>query len=368
MSTILDRLVIWACCSALIVGSPVDTTIVVAMLAAVTTSALNGYSRSMRLRLASVGLYLAAAVVQPSFCLFLPVVYYDIYEHGSVWTILAAMAALASCFAGLPIGPAITVTCLIAVAWVLRRKLISIEHGQAELRKLRDSGQELTTQLTQKHKELLQKQDYEIRLATLNERGRIAREIHDHVGHLLSRSILQVAALIVTQEENDETLSTLSALRNTLSKAMDSIRSSVHDLHDESFDLRTRVQALVQDFSFCPIRLDYRIEREPHKEAAYCFIAIIKEGLSNIIRHSNATRVTLALLEHPALYQLVLQDNGTSFASGSGSGTTGEGLGLHSMEDRVAALGGQFLVEHHRGFRLFVSVPKGEQCSESASR
>jgi len=53
--------------------------------------------------------------------------------------------------------------------------------------------------LRQKNRELIEKQDYEIRLATLNERGRIAREIHDHVGHLLSRSILQIGALMVTK-------------------------------------------------------------------------------------------------------------------------------------------------------------------------
>ena len=45
--------------------------------------------------------------------------------------------------------------------------------------------------LTQKNKDLLEKQDYEIHVATLKERNRIAREIHDNVGHMLSRSLLQ---------------------------------------------------------------------------------------------------------------------------------------------------------------------------------
>jgi signal transduction histidine kinase len=206
--------------------------------------------------------------------------------------------------------------------------------------------------LAQRNRELLENQDYEVRLATLNERGRIAREIHDHVGHLLSRLILQIGALIVT-EEDEEKRRDLSVIRETLSQAMDSIRASVRNLHDESIDLKTQVEAIVEDFTFCPIRLDYRLEDEPEKAIAYCFIAVIKEALSNVIHHSDATLVTVILVEHPALYQLIVQDNGTELHLGSG-----EGLGLLSIEDRVRALGGQFVIEHKSGFRLFISVPK----------
>lgn len=412
MSNVVDRLLVLVLCITQLIARPIDTMTVVAVLAAVTVSALNGYLASRPFRLVSVGSYLAASAACPSLCLCLPLVYYDAFEDLSLWSALAAAGALGACFTRLPVTPATTVAALIAVSWALRVRSNAAQLRQVELRELRDSTQELTMLLTQKNKELLQRQDDEIRLATLKERGRIAREIHDHVGHLLSRSILQVGALMVTQKD-DEMRTSLSVIRDTLSQAMDSIRSSVHDLYDESFDLRTQVEELVRSFSFCEIHLNYRLESEPYKEAAYCFIAVIKEGLNNIIRHSDATLVTLALLEHPALYQLVLQDNGTGLASrlgpepfgpeapgvgassGAGAGdtsaagtalgfgaapvasevragsafraramsdegvaTTGYGLGLRSMEDRVTALGGQFLVEHQGGFRLFVSVPK----------
>ena len=52
-----------------------------------------------------------------------------------------------------------------------------------------------------KKQEPMEKQDYEIYLATLRERNRIAREIHDNVGHMLSRSILQMGALITIHKE-----------------------------------------------------------------------------------------------------------------------------------------------------------------------
>ena len=85
---------------------------------------------------------------------------------------------------------------------------------------------ELTTQLVEKNKAMQRNQDYEIYLATLKERNRIAREIHDNVGHMLTRSILQLGALSVINK--DETVGeAINDLSGTLNTAMTSIRSSV---------------------------------------------------------------------------------------------------------------------------------------------
>jgi len=362
MNAIVDRLLIWACCAALLPQSTVDATVVIAMLAAITVSALNGYLPSHTFCLASIAAYIGAGAVWPSFCVFLPLVYYDAFGLKQAWWSLAVAAALAVCFTGLPANTSLIVAVLMAAAYVLRHRQVTLERSQTELRQLRDNSHELTMMLRQKNRELTEKQDYEIRLAMLNERSRIAREIHDHVGHLLSRSILQVGAILVAQRTSDADLrQSLSVVRDTLSQAMDTIRASVHDLHDESIDLRTQIEALALGFTFCPIRLDYRLESPPDKEVAYCFIAIVKEGLSNIIRHSNATQVALRLIEHPALHQLTLEDNGSE-AAGEPSG----GLGLRSMADRVGALGGQLLIESKGGFRLFVSIPKGGHLHENS--
>ncbi len=359
MQGIIDRLLALACCSALLLGKADDVTAVVAMLAATTVSALNGYSKSRVFLITSIVSYTVASMVWPAFGLFLPLVYYDVMAEfhatgKSAW-ILAAAVLMVISFTNLPADKGVIVAALMAVAYVLALHRATVERSQTEAKRLRDNSYEMAMLLRKKNRELIEKQNYEIRLATLNERARIAREIHDHVGHLLSRSILQVGALMVTKGDEKERQS-LAVIRDTLSQAMDKIRASVHDLHDESLDLKTQVEAVANEFTFCPIRLDYRLEREPGKDIAYCFIAVIKEGLSNIIRHSNATQVTIALLEHPALYQLVLQDNGTQ-----ATGKAGKGLGLRSMTDRVEALGGSLTVEHSSGFRIFISIPKRKQ-------
>lgn len=386
MRAVVDRLIMLACCAALLADKPVGIPDVAALLAALTVSGLNGYIGSVRLTLVSVGIYTAASAAYPYLCTFLPLVYYDIPRLAQGWswgtlaaTALSAAAVVAAVVAAgarqLGVSTTAAVLSLVAAAWALSLRTDAVRRSQTELRQLQDDNRELTLLLTRQQKELVEKRDYEVRLATLNERSRIAREIHDHVGHLLSRCLLQIGALMVTEREGP-TKQSLAVVRETLSQAMDSIRSSVHNLHEESFDLKLQVETVASHFDFCPLRLDYRIQTEPDRDTSHCLLAIIKEGLSNIMRHSDATQATLTLLEHPALYQLVLQDNGTVRDGGSGGsgglggvgGVGGVGLGLRSMEERVAALGGQFLVQRKSGFRLFVSLPKGGHSHEGASR
>lgn len=92
---------------------------------------------------------------------------------------------------------------------------------------------------------------------------------------------------------------------------MNSIRSSVHDLHDDAIDLEDAIKGLVKDFTFCPVNLTYDMSRQIPREVKYSLISITKEGLSNVMRHSNADSVDILLREHPALYQLCIEDNGT---------------------------------------------------------
>ena len=66
---------------------------------------------------------------------------------------------------------------------------------QAQLHRTRDDSFELESILKDKNKRLLSEQDQQVHLATLAERNRIAREIHDNVGHLLSRAILLLGAI-----------------------------------------------------------------------------------------------------------------------------------------------------------------------------
>lgn len=357
MAALVDRLFLLGGSFVFLAAYDHDITAVSAFLAAVTISALNGLLSSKSILVVSVGFFALLGLFWPNFLFFLPLVFYDFFLHihkSKQRSLLALPAALLVLSAvKLPVSYALMIGLVLLSAYILAERMWSLRTGQEQMRELRDGSGEMTMLLQQKNQELLEHQASRLHMAKLNERGRIAREIHDHVGHLLSRSILQIGALLVG-EEKEQTSQHLAAVHTTLSEAMDRIRTSVHDLYEESLDFASQVEALVKEFRFCPLRLDYKLETVPSREIQHCLLAIIKEGLNNVVRHSNASQVTLILLEHPALYQLVLQDNGTKQAKPDQTG-----LGLISMADRVEALGGRLLIEREGGFRLFISIPKG---------
>lgn len=246
---------------------------------------------------------------------------------------------------------AFMVLLLCLLAWGLAWRTKELMRLKQEFRLLRDTSTEYNLLLQQKNQDLLEKQNHEIHIATLKERNRIAREIHDNVGHMLSRSLLQSGALMaVNQQENLK--EPLNALKDTLSSAMDAIRSSVHGLHDDSIDLESAITDLLSGFANYQVSLNYDMGRFVPSAVKYCFISVTKEALANIVRHSKATKISLTLREHPSFYQLVVEDNGTG-----ADRTEAQGIGLLNMKERVDSLNGHFSVSSAHGFRIFVSVP-----------
>lgn len=222
----------------------------------------------------------------------------------------------------------------------------------------RDATTELTMMLRNKNKYLQEKQDSEIYLATLRERNRIAREIHDNVGHLLSRSLLQIGAIITINKQED--LSPfLLPLKESLDSAMTSIRQSVHDLHDESVDAKEAIREIAEKgLTKFTYSLDYDVTESIPRELKYCLISIVKEGISNIIKHSNGDQVRISLLEHPAFYKIQIYDNGTSCRGKSYTMSKDQGIGLVNITERLETYHGRMTINTNQGFMITVSIPK----------
>lgn len=228
--------------------------------------------------------------------------------------------------------------------------------------KTRDDSTEQAILLKSRNQSLLKKQDYEIYNATLKERNRIAREIHDNVGHLLSRSILLTGALkAVNKDENCK--EPLNNLHEALDQAMTSIRESVHNLHDESVNLKESIENIVNNFNFCSIDFTYDMGTDIPREIKFSFISIVKEGLNNIYKHSNATNASILLREHPAMYQLVIKDNGTTAKNTDTRKyilETGNnpGIGINNINSRISLLNGSLQIHTNNGFCIFITIPK----------
>ncbi len=220
-----------------------------------------------------------------------------------------------------------------------------------------DTAKVMENELKSKNNELLENQYASIHIAMLQERNRIAREIHDNVGHMLSRTILQMGALMTIHRE-EPLHGQLESVSETLNEAMNNIRESIHDLHDESIDLRLAIQDAVSDMKKnYDVRVEYDMSDNVPRSVKYCFIAIVKEAMSNIVKHSNADKVGVLVREHPGFYQMIIEDNGTVKNLKNSKVNTG-GIGLKNMNDRVSGLSGTISISDEKGFKIMISLPK----------
>lgn len=306
--------------------------------------------------------YFAAAVFLPELCSFLPLIFYECGREKFYWGAVGLVLYLRyqdgvtePLYGALWFVFAVT-------AVLLARRTEKGERLGRELVRIRDMSTERNLMLKERNRSLMEKQDYEIHLATLRERNRIAREIHDNVGHMLSRSILQMGALLTVHRE-EPLHASLVSVNDTLNQAMTSIRESVHDLHDDAVDLQQVISEILTPMrETYEVRFEYDMSREVEGNVKYCFIMAVKEGMSNVIKHSDATMINVVLREQPAFYQLLVEDNGS--APGRIQDEEGGrpcGIGLGNMRERVENLGGIFRVRNQGGFKIFISVPKGKE-------
>ncbi len=353
MNRLLSKSVVFMLCIAVYIPYAADYYAVVPLIAAVTFSALCEYVRLDIIKVVLFGVFCLAGAFYAPLLFFLPFACYDIWTLKPMWVTAFTLLPMLLHFAYPNAAVYGQLAVFLLLSWLMSRQKGMLDQQKRENITLRDSTQELSTMLTQKNKELLEKQEYEINLATLHERNRIAREMHDTVGHLLSSSILQTGALLTTCKDEVQRQG-LTRLHQTLSMGMDSVRSAIHDLHDESIDLYAELKTLIQNFSFCPVSFEYSVVESPDRQIKYAFVAIVKEALSNIARHSNATRAEVAVYEHPALYQLVVRDNGSKVLKQH----AGQGLGLKNIRERVESLGGFINIGTDHGFELFISIKR----------
>lgn len=352
MLGIIDRLLLLVGCSFLLDLSGQMKLSLVVILTAVIISEFTYVIQWNWLFHSTTIAYLVACIAEPEFLWLLPLVLYESLKRKKIYYGIFGGILYFYNFPHMTTFDRFYLFFVFTYMVIIAIRTMKQNQLHKKYIELLDDSRQMEIIMNAKNNEIAAKQDTEIHLATLQERNRIAREIHDNVGHMLSRSILMVGA--ATAINKDENLTEcLSELKNTLDQAMTSIRTSVHDLHDDSIDLEESVKSLVSEFTFCPMTLDYDMGKDVERKVKLCFLAILKEAMANIIRHSNATRVEVVLREHPAIYQLLISDNGTCSKN-----VSSDGIGLSNMKERVNGLDGKITITKEHGYRIFVMIPK----------
>lgn len=370
MSNITDKVVLSILCAVLLMGETDFTRPVVAALVTLTLAALTIYFTNRRTTIVLLVLFAVCCVIEPMCTFFLPLLFYDCFRYSFWWGFASAGALIRAWDMYKPWEMMLWIG-LSAIAVLLSYRTKRMEELRSDWIHLRDTSTELNMVMRQRNKELLEKQDYEVHMAKLKERNRIAREIHDHVGHMLSRSILQVGALGTIHKE-EPLHEQLTSINDTLNQAMNNIRESVHDLHDDSIDLKQAVLDTTKEMrEKYDLHFEYDMSKAVPRTIKYCFIGIIKEAMSNIVKHSNADTIIIILREHPGFYQLSVEDNGTQdrdterikISQARADMLSNHGMGLSNMKERVEALQGTLHIKEENGYKIFVSIRKTEDAT-----
>ena len=378
MKVLIDNGVLLGGCVllALLVGRA-ETAVVIWLIAAVAVAGLGVTVKQGRWTVAVPVAYLLVGSFSTASVVGAPLAAYDLGRFAASGNRQERVTAAIS---GLPFAvvvarqvprtPVLALALAIcALAALLALRTLQEETVRMSLHAVRDDLREKVLTLQDTNARLLQAQDHELRAAALSERTRIAREIHDGVGHLLTRLLLQVKALQVVHRDAPGVVDDLATLDDGLDEALDSMRRSVHALSDEGEDLATSLNLLGSRCGIDSVSVDCSTDVEPPPAVARCVVAVVREALTNAARHGSAYSARVTVTDYPAFWQVTVDNDGVVPFEDEPAVDDGRspGLGLRSMTERVEALGGRVRITPRPRFTVFATIPKDGQGTQGAS-
>lgn len=230
-----------------------------------------------------------------------------------------------------------TTVCLI---WLIQRLIETV----------RERNRQLATYLTQSDD-----------LAAERERIRLAREIHDSIGHVLMTVNMQIeAALAHLEQDLPKTQAALITAQGYTKDAATEVRRSIASLRATKQDIRPLTEiiaALADDMQTSQLEIVTQVRgvsRAVTPQITFAVTRIVQEALTNVQKHAQATQVMVTLdYSTAAKLQLLVQDNGI------GAAAAGTGYGLIGIRERAQALGGTAITQTcaGAGFTLIVEIP-----------
>jgi signal transduction histidine kinase len=209
------------------------------------------------------------------------------------------------------------------------------------------------------HREVVELQGDLKELAVVEERNRIAREIHDGLGASLSSMIIQAEYILGMAKEDSSLRSEITELKATAEESIEELRRNLQMMR-EDFELTQGLEDYVKTFSQ-RTQVDIRFERSglPRKltpDAQLALFRILQECLSNTVKHAEARTVQVKLDYDLDRVHLFVRDDGKGFDPKS---KPRGHYGLLNMRERAMKLGGELIVDSApgTGTRVSFSLP-----------
>lgn len=197
------------------------------------------------------------------------------------------------------------------------------------------------------------------KMGETKERNRLAREIHDTLGHTLTGLSVGIdAAMMIVDVNSEMTKKQLSILSETARQGLTDVRRSVEKLRPdalERYSLRVALEKMIVDFemvSNITIKFVFHLKNlalnADEEEVIY---RIVQEGMTNAIRHGHAKNVFISFALENNKLLIIIEDDG------KGCENFEYGFGLHHMEERIHILHGKLRAYGHDGFVIIAEIP-----------
>lgn len=247
-------------------------------------------------------------------------------------------------------------TLMMIIVAILAHNLRVSEEKQARQTEMIDNERRLRYELEQAKAQLLHSAKEIATLAEIKERNRIARELHDSVGHSLAGILIQLQAVQKLYSKDEGRAQTMMQKSiEGLSETVELLRNTVHNIKPQQHMGLGYIQSIIEHFHFAPVDLkvsgDFNTIPANH---LHIMGATIKEALTNTSRYSQATRVEITIDVYEQFTRMRIKDNGV------GCKHIKEGLGLSGMRESVHNIGGNISISGEDGFQIVCILPRQE--------
>ena len=235
---------------------------------------------------------------------------------------------------------------------------------QAEVR---ERAQKLLSELEVAHIQLKQYAERVEELTIVQERERMARELHDTLAQGVAGLVLQLEA-VDSHLEQDNQAKAQAVVQQAMRRArttLDEARRAIQALRPAVLEQGGLVDAVGLELdrlaATSDIRTTFEVDTgtlDPPPDVAQTVLRIVQESLTNVSRHAEANHVLVRLAQRDGILEVAVEDDGVGFdPDGVGSGC----YGLAGMRERAASIGGTLLVDgkHGRGTRVALRVAVG---------
>ena len=222
----------------------------------------------------------------------------------------------------------------------------------AQMRRINDELRTLNHQLEEMA-------DVREKMGETRERNRLAREIHDTLGHTLTGLSTGIdAAKTLLQRDPDMAIKQLDILSATAREGLKDVRRSVRKLRPDALEnhtLKGALETMIEEFMRSSgVKVSYvchldSLDFQPDEEDT--IYRIVQECMTNSVRHGHASRIYISFGKDQDSLILIIEDDG------KGCVDIQEGFGLHHMKERIALLNGNVRFYGRDGFEVLVELP-----------